>query len=80
MAACTATICRYLPLLIGRTAYILPVLPPLRSGGIAITVPQWDGTKCAQCNLCAMVCPHAVIRPIAMNAEEAAAAPEVCPW
>lgn len=44
--------------------------------GIAITVPQWDGTKCAQCNLCAMVCPHAVIRPIAMNAEEAAAAPE----
>lgn len=31
--------------------------------GIAITVPQWDGTKCAQCNLCAMVCPHAVHSP-----------------
>ena len=44
--------------------------------GIAITVPEWDGTKCAQCNLCSMVCPHAVIRPVALNAEEAAAAPE----
>ena len=44
--------------------------------GIAISVPEWDATKCAQCNLCSMVCPHAVIRPIVMNAEEAAAAPE----
>ncbi len=44
--------------------------------GIAISVPEWDPTKCAQCNLCSMVCPHAVIRPIVMNAEEAAAAPE----
>ena len=44
--------------------------------GIAIAVPEWDSTKCAQCNLCSMVCPHAVIRPICMNADEAAAAPE----
>jgi pyruvate-ferredoxin/flavodoxin oxidoreductase len=44
--------------------------------GIAITVPEWDGTKCAQCNLCSMVCPHAVIRPVCLNADEAAAAPE----
>ena len=44
--------------------------------GIAITVPEWDGTKCAQCNLCSMVCPHAVIRPVCLNAEEAANAPE----
>lgn len=43
--------------------------------GIAIAVPEWDATKCAQCNLCSMVCPHAVIRPICMTAEEAAAAP-----
>lgn len=44
--------------------------------GIAIAVPEWNATKCAQCNLCSMVCPHAVIRPICMTAEEAAAAPD----
>lgn len=44
--------------------------------GIAIAVPEWDATKCAQCNLCSMVCPHAVIRPICMTDEEAAAAPD----
>ena len=44
--------------------------------GIAITVPEWDGTKCAQCNLCSMVCPHAVIRPVCLNVEEAKNAPE----
>lgn len=44
--------------------------------GIAITVPEWDGTKCAQCNLCSMVCPHAVIRPVCLNEEEIKNAPE----
>lgn len=44
--------------------------------GIAITVPEWDGTKCAQCNLCSMVCPHAVIRPVCLNEEEVKNAPE----
>lgn len=44
--------------------------------GIAITVPEWNGTKCAQCNLCSMVCPHAVIRPVCLNEEEVKNAPE----
>ena len=44
--------------------------------GIAITVPEWEGTKCAQCNLCSMVCPHAVIRPVCLNEEEVKNAPE----
>ena len=44
--------------------------------GIAITDPEWDGTKCAQCNLCSMVCPHAVIRPVCLNEEEAKNVPE----
>ena len=43
--------------------------------GIAVDVPVWDAEKCVQCNNCAYVCPHAAIRPVAMTAEEAAAAP-----
>ena len=43
--------------------------------GIAVNVPEWDPTACAQCNRCAMVCPHAVIRPVALTDEELAAAP-----
>ena len=44
--------------------------------GIAVDVPVWDATKCIQCNQCSYVCPHAVIRPVAMTEEEAANAPE----
>ena len=43
--------------------------------GVAVNVPTWDATKCIQCNNCAYVCPHATIRPYALTAEEAAAAP-----
>ncbi len=43
--------------------------------GIAVSVPKWDAEKCVQCNQCAFVCPHATIRPFALTAEEAAAAP-----
>ena len=43
--------------------------------GIAIDVPVWNPDNCIQCNFCAYVCPHAVIRPAAMTEEEAAAAP-----
>ncbi len=45
--------------------------------GVAVTVPQWNPEACIQCNNCAFVCPHACIRPFAMNEAEAAAAPEV---
>ena len=44
--------------------------------GVAVMVPHWDETKCIQCNQCAYVCSHATLRPIALNADEAAAAPE----
>ncbi|MBR4240748.1 MAG: pyruvate:ferredoxin (flavodoxin) oxidoreductase, partial [Eubacterium sp.] len=43
--------------------------------GVAINVPEWEAEKCAQCNRCSMVCPHAVIRPVALDDAEAAAAP-----
>ena len=44
--------------------------------GIAVDVPEWNSNNCIQCNRCAIVCPHAVIRPIAMTDEEVAASPE----
>ncbi|MCI7750049.1 MAG: pyruvate:ferredoxin (flavodoxin) oxidoreductase [Bacteroidales bacterium] len=43
--------------------------------GVAVMVPEWDETKCIQCNSCSYVCPHAAIRPFLMTEEEAAAAP-----
>ena len=44
--------------------------------GIAVDVPEWNPENCIQCNRCAIVCPHAVIRPVAMTADEIAKAPE----
>ncbi|MCK5129803.1 MAG: pyruvate:ferredoxin (flavodoxin) oxidoreductase, partial [Clostridiales bacterium] len=32
--------------------------------GIADYVPEWIPESCIQCNQCAFVCPHAVIRPV----------------
>ncbi len=43
--------------------------------GIAISVPEWQMDKCIQCNQCSFVCPHAAIRPVLLNEEEAAKAP-----
>ncbi len=43
--------------------------------GVAVDVPVWHAENCIQCNNCAFVCPHATIRPFALTAEEAAAAP-----
>ncbi len=44
--------------------------------GIAVDVPVWNPENCIQCNRCAYVCPHAVIRPVALTEAEVAAAPE----
>ena len=43
--------------------------------GIAINVPKWIPENCIQCNQCAFVCPHAVIRPNLLNEGEKDAAP-----
>ena len=44
--------------------------------GVAVSVPAWNQDTCIQCNQCAYVCPHATIRPFALDAEEAKNAPE----
>ena len=43
--------------------------------GIAVHVPVWIAENCIQCNQCSYVCPHAVLRPFLMTAEEKAASP-----
>ena len=42
---------------------------------VAVTSPKWEPEKCIQCNQCTFVCPHACIRPYALDAKEAAGAP-----
>ena len=43
--------------------------------GVATDIPIWNKEECLQCNQCAYVCPHAVIRPFLLNKEEAINAP-----
>ena len=43
--------------------------------GVSVTVPVWHADRCVQCNNCAFVCPHATLRPFALDDEEAANAP-----
>ena len=44
--------------------------------GIANFVPKWITENCIQCNQCAYVCPHSVVRPFLLTEEEQANAPE----
>ena len=44
--------------------------------GIAIYTPEWQPENCIQCNQCAFVCPHAVIRPVLARKEDLENAPE----
>jgi pyruvate-ferredoxin/flavodoxin oxidoreductase len=48
----------------------------LEKRGIAIDVPKWLPENCIQCNQCALICPHAAIRPKQVAPEDLKAAPE----
>lgn len=43
---------------------------------IATNTPEWQVENCIQCNQCALVCPHAVIRPYLLDEAEVARKPE----
>ena len=43
---------------------------------IADRLPCYNSENCISCNLCSLVCPHAVIRPFLLNAAEEMDAPE----
>jgi pyruvate-ferredoxin/flavodoxin oxidoreductase len=59
-----------------RTAQHRPVPRLMRSAVSQSTSLYGIPTKCIECTFCSYVCPHAVIRPVAMTEEEAKAAPE----
>mmetsp|Transcript_167645 Transcript_167645/g.296840 ORF Transcript_167645/g.296840 Transcript_167645/m.296840 type:complete len:1850 (+) Transcript_167645:144-5693(+) len=44
--------------------------------GLAEEVPVWHADTCTQCNLCSVVCPHAVVRPFLLNKKEMEASPD----
>ena len=44
--------------------------------GVGVMVPKWIEQNCIQCNQCAFVCPHAVIRPFLINENELSTAPQ----
>lgn len=44
--------------------------------GVAVDVPEWIPDKCIQCNQCSYVCPHATIRPFALDKDDLAKAPK----
>ncbi|CAE7880880.1 unnamed protein product, partial [Symbiodinium sp. KB8] len=37
---------------------------------LAEEIPVWIPDKCTQCNLCSVVCPHAVVRPFLLDKKE----------
>lgn len=44
--------------------------------GIAVNIPEWQMDSCIQCNQCAYVCPHGVIRPFLLDEKELANSPQ----
>ncbi|MCL2041009.1 MAG: pyruvate:ferredoxin (flavodoxin) oxidoreductase [Bacteroidales bacterium] len=54
----------------------IPGTSQFEKRGIATHTPCWIAENCIQCNQCAYVCPHAVIRPFLLDEKELANAPK----
>ena len=50
-------------------------LSRLEKRDISEVVPKYKSENCISCNLCSLVCPHAVIRPFLLNEDEVEKAP-----
>ena len=44
--------------------------------GVGVTVPVWEKDTCIQCNQCALVCPHACIRPFIATESDLSGKPD----
>ena len=40
-------------------------------------IPSYDKDKCIMCNMCSLVCPHAVVRPYLLNEDEVNKSPSI---
>lgn len=47
-----------------------PATSKLEKRDIAQMLPCWNKENCIQCNMCALACPHAVIRPFVLTKQE----------
>ncbi len=47
-----------------------PATSKLEKRDIAEMLPCWNKENCIECNMCALACPHAVIRPFALTIDE----------
>lgn len=44
---------------------------PLEQSPISKQIPIWDKNNCIECARCSLVCPHAAIRPVLQNVQDA---------
>ncbi|GLC52240.1 hypothetical protein PLESTB_000599400 [Pleodorina starrii] len=54
--------------------FVPPGTTLLEKRAVAAQVPLWKAQNCTQCNVCALVCPHAAIRPVLAQLHELDAA------
>jgi len=60
----------------GPSGFFPPGTSRFEKRGTAINVPEWIPDNCIQCNQCALVCPHAAIRPMLLKKEEVEKTPD----